>query len=274
MIERLTSSNNRYLKLAASLKQRKYRDEYNCFAVEGVRLVEEALESGAAIRFAVYDGGAAASDDRLQAAVRRLNGAAVRLCEVDAALYARISDTKGPQGLMAVVGKAANELADIVFTSERSLLLVLDRLQDPGNVGAIIRVADAAGCAGVVLLRDTADVFASKTVRATMGSLFHLPVVPDVAAEDLVDFLQTAAVPLYVTALDRTAVSVFAVDWRGANAVVFSNEGGGASEYLLQKARRRLFIPMRGQAESLNVAAAAAVVAYESLRQNLSYGID
>ena len=139
-------------------------------------------------------------------------------------------------------------------------------MQDPGNAGTIIRTADAVGADGVILLKGSVDVFGDKTVRSTMGSLFHLPVCTEVTAAELQEFLTGQKVTLYATALDASAKPHFTQDFRQGCAVVFGNEGNGVSAELLQQAVKT-YIPMYGEAESLNMGGSAAVVLYEAVRQ-------
>ncbi|WP_443872902.1 TrmH family RNA methyltransferase, partial [Mitsuokella multacida] len=130
----------------------------------------------------------------------------------------------------------------------------------------IIRTADAVGADGVILTKGSVDVFSDKTVRATMGSLFHLPVVTDVSAEEVATFAQAAGCQLLATALDEQAKQHFAVDFGKGSLIAFGNEGGGVSEELLAAAEK-VYIPMYGEAESLNVGVSSAVVLYEAVRQ-------
>ena len=139
-------------------------------------------------------------------------------------------------------------------------------MQDPGNVGMILRTADAAGAAGVILLRGCADVYSSKVVRATMGSLFYVPFISGVDDEELLHFAQEQSLYLYAAACDADAVTHFAADLCRPTIVVLGNEANGVSERLLG-ACQHLYVPMCGQAESLNVASAATAILYESMRQ-------
>ena len=149
-------------------------------------------------------------------------------------------------------------------------LLVLDRVQDPGNLGTLLRTADAAGVAGVVLLVGTTDVYAPKAVRSSMGSLFHLPVVTDVTEAALLAFCQARCYELLVTSLEGS-INLYQTRLQGRKALVLGSEAAGVSPTLLSAANTRLRIPMAGQAESLNVAMSGAIILFEMLRQN-QYG--
>jgi tRNA G18 (ribose-2'-O)-methylase SpoU len=146
-------------------------------------------------------------------------------------------------------------------------LVVLDRVQDPGNLGTIIRTADAVGAAGLVLLKGTADAFAPKVVRSSMGSLFHLPVISEVSEEELLAWCKKAGYTLAACCLDG-AGDLYQTDLTRKLALVLGNEAGGVSETLEAAAGIKVRIPMPGKAESLNVAMAAVVVLFEGLRQS------
>lgn len=262
----IASSQNAKIKLAASLKQKKSRDASGLFLAEGLRLCEEAVRSGYPLEFCLYskDEG---NNGRLKDLLRLLAEMGCPVYEAAKQVYAKASDTKEPQGILLVLRKCLVALEDLPAGGRAPFYAVLDGLQDPGNMGTVVRSADAAGCTGVILMKNTVDLFSPKAVRATMGSLFHLPVVENVGAEELLPFLQRRGVKVFATALDAGAKPYFDVCLSQGAAVVFGNEGNGVREMLLKESDERIFIPMAGRAESLNVATAAAVVLFEGLRQ-------
>lgn len=263
MREKIESAANKKIKLAASLTKRKNRRETGLFIAEGVRLAEMAVASDYEVEFALYTGECAA-EARAAAVLDALESRGVTLCETTAALYKKASATESPQGLMLVMRAKKYSLED--FQAESKLYVVLDGVQDPGNVGTIIRTADAVGASGVILLTGTADVYSDKTVRASMGSLFNMPVVESVSVAELMEFTQAQGLTLYATALDETATPHFEQDFTAPCAIVLGNEGNGVSSELLASARKT-YIPMYGSAESLNVGMSAAIVLYEAVRQ-------
>lgn len=265
-MERITSAQNPKIKLAVRLKQKKYRDESGLFLTEGVRLGEEAVRSGWNLKFCVC-AETAAVQPRTAALLREIEAAGCSAYCTTESVYEKMSDTKGPQGILLVVEKRAHALVDLRTEGKNLFLAVLDGVQDPGNVGSIVRTADAVGCDGVILLEPTADLYAPKTVRAAMGSIFHLPIYADVQAQAFVEFSAQHDISLLAAALDRNAASCFAVDLCRPLALVLGNEGNGVREKLLSSCDRKLFIPMKGAAESLNVSVAAAVLLYEVFRQ-------
>ena len=179
---------------------------------------------------------------------------------------AKAAATVTPQGLLIVMKRRLTTLEELPKMREPALWAVLDGVQDPGNAGTILRTADAVGATAIITLTETVDVFSDKAVRATMGSLFYRPSVAGVTAAEFIRFSQAQEVQLFAAALDKTAKPYFMVDYRLPTAIVFGGEGGGVSPEILATAQR-IYIPMAGAAESLNVGVAAAVILYEALRQ-------
>jgi TrmH family RNA methyltransferase len=265
MTEVVTSQHNPLVKTVAALRQKKYRDELGLFTVEGVRLTEEIVAAGWPVESCLYTETAAA-EARAAAILDLLKARKCRLVQVSDAVFDKITDTQEPQGIMLVAPKRQAALADILARPGAPLIVVLDGIQDPGNAGTIIRTADAAGCSGVIALKGCADLYAGKTVRATMGSLFHLPVVDGATPDNLRKTLAAAGIPLIAT--DLTGATVYsAARLSGPAAVVFGNEAQGVSGELLAAATERIIVPIYGKAESLNVATAAAIILYEAARQ-------
>lgn len=265
MAEYITSLQNQYIKLAAALKQKKYRDETGLFVIEGIRLVEEAARSHYRVDTCLYTL-KAMEQKRVQDILNKLEKSGTRMLRVSDEAYNKVTDTEQPQGIMALVEKFHPDMSDVLSSGNLPLLLVLDHLQDPGNVGSAIRSADASGCTGVILSHGCADLYAGKTVRSTMGSLFHLPVLENVDLTDFLAVCKSNKVDIMVTALDGARVH-FHVDFTRPVAIIFGNEGNGVNASLLASADEHLYIPLKGKAESLNVSAAAAIILYEAVRQ-------
>ncbi len=265
MTEFITSPANKLIKEVASLSHKKYRDTLGKFLAEGVRLVEECEKSGWPVEYCLYTE-AAATRERTSQLIKKLAAAGCQLVVVPETLYNKISDTEQPQGIMAVLKKRQSKVDCMVTGNQVPLLVVLDGVQDPGNAGAIIRTADAAGCTGVIALKGSVDLYAGKTVRATMGSLFHIPLAEGVTLAELIAALAQGGVSLLATSLHNSVV-YYQAHLNRPVAVVLGNEGQGVSTELLAAADACLTIPLVGQAESLNVAVAAGVVLYEAVRQ-------
>lgn len=258
----LTGLQNPMVKAAAELKQKKYRQQQGLFLAEGLRTVEEAVRYGA-VQSIFYT---AIEDDRTRAVLEEAAAKQIKLVCVSDKVLKKIADTETPQGIIAVCEMHSKRLDD--FLASGKMLLVLDRVTDPGNIGTMLRTADAAGVGGLLLLQGCADIYAPKTVRASMGSLFHLPVLSGLSEELLVQAARKAGYELLVTCLDG-ADNLYKADLQGRIAFIMGNEANGVSDALLAAADKRVFIPMQGRAESLNVAMAAGIVMFEALRQRL-----
>ena len=258
----ITSVQNALVKAAADLKQKKYRLERQLFLAEGLRTVEEAIGSES-VEQIFYT---AIEDERTRRVLETAAEKGVALYCVSESVMKKISDTDSPQGIVAVCKMQSVKLESLFATG--NMLLVLDRVADPGNVGTMLRTADAAGIGGIVLLKGCVDIYAPKTVRSTMGSLFHVPVFAGADEAQFVKAAKRAGYELLVTSLEG-ADNLYKADLRGRLAFVMGNEANGVTETLLAEADKRVYIPMAGRAESLNVAMAAGIVMFEALRRKL-----
>ena len=231
---------------------RSYRREQGLFLVDGAKLLDEALAWNAIIEVVV-----AAEGVPLPALPE-----GARLVRVPDELMAYISTMEQPQGILFLC-KLQTQLQPEQLTGGR--YLILDGLQDPGNVGTIWRTADALWADGLILVNGCADAWNPKTVRATMGACFRLPVY-EMTIDGLAGLLSGAQLPLYAAALRADAVEL-AQAQLGRCAVAIGSEGSGVSPELLALSERTVLIPMRERCESLNAATAAAVVLWEMVRQ-------
>ena len=277
-MQKIESPSNPKIKLAAQLAKRMAREKTGKFLAEGVRLAEMAAASDWDIDYALVTPHAA-GEPRAAAVIAKLEENGVPVALVPESVYQKAGDTQTPQGLLLVLAQKKRSLEDLARLTKTAAspadasaavqppcYVVLDRIQDPGNLGTILRTADAAGMAGLILLKGTTDIYSPKVVRAAMGSLFHLPVVSGVTEEAFLSFARESGLCLYATALDAKARPYDAADFTGPTAIVFGNEGQGVSEPLLASSET-LYIPMYGGAESLNVAVSTAIVLYEAVRQ-------
>ncbi|PYO38930.1 MAG: RNA methyltransferase [Gemmatimonadetes bacterium] len=247
------------------LQRRKARGRRRLALIEGIRLVEEALGAGLPFRGALIS---PELDRTTRGASLRADLArrAVPIEGIPARTFATLAATDTPQGVLAIVEPRDWTLADIPVGRGRALL-VLDGVQDPGNVGTLIRTAHALGAGGTVALRGTADVLNPKALRAAMGATFRHPVVSlDDAA--FISWARTAGVTLWATAADGEPLprGVVETELAGPVAVIVGNEGAGIRPALNAVAAKRVAIPLAAGAESLNVAVAAGILLYEVLR--------
>jgi RNA methyltransferase, TrmH family len=253
-VEPLTSTRNPRVRALADLRRARHRREAGVHLVEGPHAVGEALAAGVVTELLATEEGLASLDQPPD----------VPVTPVAEHVLARITDTATPQGVVAV---ARSVTADLDAVVGEGLLVVLAAVGDPGNVGTIVRTADAVGAAGVVLTAGCADVFGPKAVRAAAGSTYHLPLVVGPELGEVVATCSAAGQPLY--GLDGGAtVSVFALPHTGpAVALVLGNEAHGLPPDTRGLLDAIVAVPIRGRAESLNVAAAAAVALYAASEQ-------
>ena len=248
-MEHITSLKNAKVTVWKSLKDRKGRKESGCFLVEGRKMVEEAVASAFPVEAILVD-------DERQGEFH-LPGD-VPVFTMPSHVLAAVCDTKTPQGIAAVVRMAEVEL-------QGSRLVAMDGVQDPGNVGTIIRTADAAGFDGIILSNQCADVFSPKVLRATMGSIFRMGIR---VTDDL---------PGLLTGLVQQGASVLSSQLDGEPfyqrsplnerfVLVIGSEGNGVTDEVKALATHKVKLPMRGGAESLNAAVAAGIMMYELTR--------
>jgi TrmH family RNA methyltransferase len=271
----ITSSQNPKLKLVRALLGRaKERREAGAFAAEGVRLVGEAVISNWGFRFVLFD---ETLNDRGRSQVESLKSRGVECDEVLPSLMKSLSDTETSQGILAVLS-----FTQLPITNYPTFLLIPDQIRDPGNLGALIRSADAAGVDAVLIPPETTDPFAPKVVRAGMGAHFRLPIL-SMGWEEIRQLLAGSASHLTrqdesnpsgathprmrVMLADMEGESCWETDLRPPLALIVGGEAEGASEQARRLAGRKISIPMAGRAESLNAAAAGSVLMFEVMRQ-------
>jgi TrmH family RNA methyltransferase len=252
----LTSAKNQKVVAAVRLKKRTLREEEHRFLVEGAQAVAEALaEDGHLLSLFV--------SDELDPLAVRATQAGVPVEHVSERVMERLTSTVTPQG---VVGIAPFVDVGIAALASPGVVAVLHEVRDPGNAGTILRSADAAGAAGVVFAGSSVDVYNPKAVRASAGSIFHVPIVRDVGAEDALSSLR--AMGFAVIAMDMHGdEDLFEAELPRPSAFVFGNEARGLPSEILDAADRRVRVPHAGRAESLNLAAAATVCLFEWVRR-------
>lgn len=263
----ISSLQNPRIKAIRRLRMRKYRLREGLYVIEGIRIVEAALEATAPVELLVYAPELLVSE-RAQALLQE--HATLEQMAVTPEVFGSLSDREAPQGIAAVVRTSQTALTDLEPRNDL-LIVVAWQLQTPGNLGAIIRTADAAGADAVVVVEPSVDLYDPLTVRATMGSLYAMPIVTVSDEEALGTWFQSvraAGIPLRVmgTSAHGTAL-VWEVDCRGPLAILIGSEKDGLSEYARSTADTLARLPMSGSASSLNVSAATAAVLFEAVRQ-------
>ena len=247
-------------RLLRTLRQRRARDDEGLFLAEGVRTVEDLVASTLAVRFVVA-ASTLGDTPRGRALVHAVEARGIPVHEVEERVFRDWADTETPQGMLAVAEIPRAGLDALPLAADPAVLLVLDAVQDPGNFGTLVRTAEALGAAGVVSLPGTVDPWNPKSVRAAMGSSFRLPVVES-DWDALEPWLRGHGVATVASAVGAPPLESLP---RRA-ALILGNEGAGVSSDTLRRADLTLGIPLRGRAESLNVAAAGAILLHELLR--------
>lgn len=255
------SPQNERAKQWASLLDKKYRDREGRFIVEGVHLIQEAFEYKAEPQIIVYDAERGVPDE-LRAHASSPDSS-VEWISASRAVMSKCTGTDSPPPVFAVLDKLF--MREERLFGEGRLVVALDGVRDPGNLGTIIRSADAAGADAVVLGKGCVDLYNPKTVRSTMGSLFHLPIVQGSLTELLPKAIEGGA-KVIGTSLQADH-SCYEYDWRQATWLVMGSESEGLSEEVRALVDESVIIPMAGGAESLNVAMATTVLLFEALRQ-------
>jgi TrmH family RNA methyltransferase len=261
--EMITSRDNSLLRLARAVRDGK--DESLIF-VEGLRLCEEALTSGLNIHAAIYSS-EIARKERAAMLLAKLEGECDRLGEVSESLLASVSYTKTPQGMIFLAKRplSGREILESHQTGPQ-LLVVLDGINNPVNVGAIVRSAEAAGATGMITTGTSSDPFSPKALRGAMGSAFRLRVWSGANYADALDWCKANGIKTVSADLSATKQHTD-IDWKGSRALVVGPESTGLTAEQVQLTDESVRIPMQGEVESLNVAVAAAILLYEAQRQ-------
>lgn len=269
----ITSASNPRLKGLVALRRRRVREETGQTLVEGYEEIDLALGAGVRPQTLYVceelfsPAGRAGSQDigHQSDLLERLRDERVEIVRLSRAAYEKVAYREGPDGLLAVVGRVGTTLADLHVEGPDHLSLVSQGVEKPGNLGAMLRTADAAGVDAVIAADPVTDWGNPNVVRASKGTVFALPVASATTAEVL-DWLRAHEIRLVVTT-PETDVLHTDVDYTGRVAIAVGSEKHGADDALLRAATHRVRIPMHGRANSLNVAASAAIVLYEAVRQ-------
>jgi len=251
-----SSANPQIRQISAMIKKVKARNEADAYVVEGIRMVREIPAED---RLGVY-----ASESFL----KQYQGETSDIVPVTDKVFKEISDTKTPQGIMAVVRQKHYAVKDLINKEKVPLFLMLESIQDPGNLGTMLRMAEGAGVTAVIMNRSTVDIYNPKVVRSTMGSVFRVPFVCVADLGKTAQQLKAAGVSLYAAHL-KGRHYYFQEDYTKATAVMIGNEAAGLSDALAAMADSYIKIPMGGHVESLNAAMAATILMYEARRQRM-----
>lgn len=254
----ITSKQNSYIKEYRKLvEQRKYRRQSGFFPCEGAKLAVEAVKSGCTLGENAYY--TAAASEKYPECISLLQEHC-KMIQITEEVADSISDTKSPQGIFITV-RHLDKILNLSTIDNSKQFIILENLQDMGNIGTIIRSCDAFSIDGVILVGDCADVFAPKTVRSAMGSLFRLPIYC-CETEEAITLLQNGGFTVYSAELSDRSVKLGEEKLHEKTAVVIGNEGNGVTDTVKSLCDKSLFIPI-SSAESLNASVAASVIAWE-----------
>lgn len=271
-MQRISSKDNSLIKHIKRLKEKKYRDEYGEFIVEGLKVINEAIQENVDIRHIVVCDGCDNSEmieSHLKYEMARLD-----FIYVPQNIFKIISDVENPQGVLAVIGKIKKykEAEQTPKTSninlDEDIILALDDIQDPGNLGTILRTADSVGLKQILVSKGTADAYNPKVVRSTMGAIFRVNVIECENLKETLKELQSKDYKVMTTSL-KAKKSIYEVDYK-KKIIVIGNEANGVSKEILNIADEKVIIPMLGKTESLNASVATGVILYEYVRQKFN----
>ena len=257
----ITSKDNEMVKHIRKLKEKKYRDEYGEYIVEGIKLIKEAIEEKQNVKTIIV------CDNCDKEAINQASMYEVAkqtIVYVDEKVFNTITEVKNPQGILAVIEKK-NEEKEIDFKED--LIVILDDIQDPGNLGTILRTVDSAGLSQIVVSKRSGDVYNSKVVRSTMGAIFRVNVIESENLVETIKQIKKHKFSVISTSLD-TNESVYDVEYK-KTAIVIGNEANGVSKEIQEISDSKIKIPMLGKTESLNASVATGIVVYEYVRQKL-----
>ncbi|MBQ3905746.1 MAG: 23S rRNA (guanosine(2251)-2'-O)-methyltransferase RlmB [Lachnospiraceae bacterium] len=262
----ITSYTNQKVKRIVSyIQKNKARREDNVFIVEGMKMLVEVPKKN--VR-EIYISESFSKNKKNEQDMQyiKLIGAEVEVVADD--IFKKMADTQTPQGVMAVVSQFHYELADIIGhkNASKPLILVLENIQDPGNLGTMLRSSEGAGVSGIIMTRDTADIYNPKVVRSTMGSIFRVPFIYVENLPDTIRLLSQKGIKTYAAHL-KGKHSYDKADYTGPTAFLIGNEGKGLSKEVADSADEYILIPMLGKVESMNAATSAALLTFEAARQ-------
>ena len=258
-IDYIQSKDNKTIKHIISLQQRKYRQKFGEYTVEGIRAVTDIGKKDFLRSILIRE----SKRSELEPLVQK--GFTVSsVYVVQDPIFDKIEHSVNGQGILGIAKKCVNDLHSLIV--EDGLYVALDGVQDPGNLGTIIRTAVAAGAKGIFLLKGTVDPYNEKCVRSTMSALCNIPIFEDVTLSEFYDFIKDNTIKTYVTSLEN-ATPYHTISYPKRTMIILGNEGNGVSREIIEMCDQAITIPMYGDIESLNVSIAAALCMYKVREQ-------
>ena len=256
----ITSDKNKIIKDILKLKQKKERDITGNFYIEGERIIDE-IPSNIEIKKYIF------SEKFYKDLKNKEKDKKIDNIVVSDSVFKKISDTINPQGIMAICSMPKNNINSIKI-KENKVFVILDRICDPGNMGTIIRTAEALGIDSIFLSKGCVDLYNPKVIRATMGAIFHIPIIQDCDISYLITHLKSNNVNIVCTHLDGDKAP-YNIDFKKSTAILIGNEANGVLEQYKNEADELVKIPMVGKVESMNASISSAIIFYEVLSQRL-----
>ena len=248
----ITSKDNEIIKNIKKLKEKKYR--LDSYIVEGIKMVKEAINENQEIALI-----AIREDFKIDFDTKK-----IKIVTISNKIFNDISDVKTPQGILAVIKKNQNNQIE----TNQEYILALDSLQDPGNMGTIIRTADSANINQIIINKTTVDPYSPKVIRSTMGAIYRTNIIEVEDLKATLKEMQSNGFQIITTDLKATQ-SIYDINYNNKTVVVIGNEANGVSQEILQTADKKVIIPMLGKTESLNASIAASIMIYEYVRQKI-----
>ncbi len=262
-MKEISSKDNEFIKHIKKLKDSKERKMHNEYIAEGIKLVKEAISHGVEIKQIII-----AKDLIENGQIEKSLLESIEKYEcicVTENVFKQVSDVKANQGILAVINKMKNSNE---INLEHDIIVALDDIQDPGNLGTIIRTVDSIGLTQILVSKDTADAYNPKVIRSTMGAILRVNIIECEDLEKTLKFLQNEKYKIVVSSL-QTDNSIYDIDYN-KKIIVIGNEGKGIKESIQKISDEKIKIPMLGKSESLNASVATGVILYEYVRQKLN----
>ena len=258
-IDYIQSKDNKTIKHIISLQQRKYRQKFGEYTVEGIRAVTDIGKKDFLRSILIRESKRSELEPLVQTGFTVSS-----VYVVQDPIFDKIEHSVNGQGILGIAKKCVNDLHSLIV--EDGLYVALDGVQDPGNLGTIIRTAVAAGAKGIFLLKGTVDPYNEKCVRSTMSALCNIPIFEDVTLSEFYDFIKDNMIKTYVTSLEN-AKPYHTISYPKRTMIILGNEGNGVSREIIEMCDQAITIPMYGDIESLNVSIAAALCMYKVREQ-------
>lgn len=256
-----SSSNPRIRQVAQLQKKRREREETGLFAAEGIRLFEEIPAERLEQVFV-----SESFMERDDAGLILTKAQQKEIFRVKDSVFAGMCDTRTPQGILALVRRQDRSMDEILSLSDTPFFMMAENLQDPGNLGTILRTGEGAGITALILSKGTVDIYSPKVIRSTMGSLFRVPFLYVEDMAETVSMLRKKGIQVYGAHLEGS-VPYDEPDYTAPSAILIGNEGNGLTAHTAEVCSRKVRIPMEGSVESLNAAMSAGILMYEVHRQ-------